>query len=1434
MESLSRVSKPPHRRKHSTTNSFSLKNPYDDVFISNGGKTELLEAHEYAEIFSGSSSIPVIDLSGLDERVASGDCRSSKLDYSNIFGGFRNDDVAVPYEELFNGPAKKSKLRNSTQEACSLHPSGSPKRSSDEAPDQSVNGLKKQFNVSFNRTSQKNTDASNGKIHIAQLKAVPGFTCFVDGTPGQKKTEDSRTVTSAIPGFTYFVNGTPGQKKTEDSRTVTSLKREVSRTWSFSAEVETVKDKGDLSHEKSHIPNKSHNVNDGNLKSNLSKVPPLSSFPSNISGGKDPRQSRATYFVPKTDTSEESGGEFPPPYFGEDFEVNSVAAASAAALKKAIDQAQESIRLAKIIMDRKKEGYQNGSKPKSKGRRKVLDKEGKIGYDSYGSKKNNIKEKYEELDPGVTISNGIDEFTRSLSHGDTFINAAKIEVERVWENVEAAKEHVTVFCGSRKLFSSNGSPRELVHIDEKVELEKTGENVETDKADFPLLVANEWKNANPASVKVGSNNSLLPSVSMLESHPQRLETSEDNLEESEVTVYQTKEPEVVAELVGRALNTSQMMQDLERNVEETEQCQATSEHAEGPEKKAERILDASQTTRGQEKVSGEAGKSLGITQEDEVSEEEKNDIDDKGKQEPKEMFNVDHFTVLRSELDNFINETCNLVNETPMQVETERKSELVSARKENGLIGETCDNEAHLWFESEEHLKEVLEDEIYETERVASPEIGEVRKSINELEIDNENKNHAHDGDEPKFRAENEHNKIEERHMSTSEMGAKNSTYESEVLNSAVFCDSEEETNYTLEGAGRIEENHSDCRYEEDHYEEHIDEAVNANSSSASTIFTGAQDNDTSPISETQEACNVGLDNESEEYQRAISETQEACNVGLDNGSEEYQRYVKNCIENNTVSEVNEPFSAVDKDKNPGHWFHLEDDNEMSGTETIRRIASDEVLPESKLHDAFNSLSSDGKMENVRVGDPEEELPEDEDASSTTSSKIHDVNQEYMANNIEQNLPQVHASDIGTSEVDIADVSQLPEQTSESDEESVSTSSNENINGFSAHESEEFAENLSDMAPNNEQLQDDPELVSNERVFSKEQSEPKETKKPMETKRAVERRLNTGNNKENLIGDTPMEEKDTRGDPQNSDKNDYQQRIEAIKRGREREKDRIVVERAIREARERAFAEARERAERAAVERASSEARERAERAAVERASSEARQRAMAEALEKLHLKPPVDKASTEAKLKAERAAVERATVEARERALEKALSQKTTYTQGKTTDSGGSSRNNGLKHSFSSSDLENGTESAQRRKARLERHQRIMERAAKALAEKNMRDLLVQKEQAERNRLAETLDADIKRWASGKEKNLRALLSTLQYILGSDSGWQPIPLTEIITTAAVKKAYRKATLYVHPDKLQQRGASIRQKYLCEKVFDLLKAAWNWFNSDER
>ncbi|OWM66388.1 hypothetical protein CDL15_Pgr013605 [Punica granatum] len=326
--------------------------------------------------------------------------------------------------------------------------------------------------------------------------------------------------------------------------------------------------------------------------------------------------------------------------------------------------------------------------------------------------------------------------------------------------------------------------------------------------------------------------------------------------------------------------------------------------------------------------------------------------------------------------------------------------------------------------------------------------------------------------------------------------------------------------------------------------------------------------------------------------------------------------------------------------------------------------------------------------------------------------------------------------------------------------------------------------------------------------------------------------------KENLNGTVKAQEKDAERlrREQEMEKERLRKIEEEREREREREKDRMAVDRATLEARERAYVEARERAERAAVERATAEARQRSlaeARERLEKACAEARERSF------------LEKTSMEARIRAERAAVERATAEARERAASRyngmrqsSLPSDFRESQLQTAGSSGSARfqySSGYGASYDTEKPEGVEgESAQRCRARLERHRRTAERAAKALAEKNMRDLLAQREQAERNRLAETLDADVKRWSSGKEGNLRALLSTLQYILGPDSGWQPVPLTEVITSAAVKKAYRKATLSVHPDKLQQRGASIQQKYICEKVFDLLKEAWNKFNSEER
>ncbi|XP_074262970.1 uncharacterized protein LOC141585825 isoform X2 [Silene latifolia] len=141
--------------------------------------------------------------------------------------------------------------------------------------------------------------------------------------------------------------------------------------------------------------------------------------------------------------------------------------------------------------------------------------------------------------------------------------------------------------------------------------------------------------------------------------------------------------------------------------------------------------------------------------------------------------------------------------------------------------------------------------------------------------------------------------------------------------------------------------------------------------------------------------------------------------------------------------------------------------------------------------------------------------------------------------------------------------------------------------------------------------------------------------------------------------------------------------------------------------------------------------------------------------------------------------------------------------------------------------------ESDERRNLRFASYLRAKARMEHAVAEMNQREFKAQQEQEEKHRLADAMDGEMKRWAAGKEGNLRALLSSLQQVLGPEFGWRPVSITDLITSSQVKIAYKRAALCVHPDKVQQRGANLEQKYVAEKAFDLLKEAWNKFSTEE-
>lgn len=82
--------------------------------------------------------------------------------------------------------------------------------------------------------------------------------------------------------------------------------------------------------------------------------------------------------------------------------------------------------------------------------------------------------------------------------------------------------------------------------------------------------------------------------------------------------------------------------------------------------------------------------------------------------------------------------------------------------------------------------------------------------------------------------------------------------------------------------------------------------------------------------------------------------------------------------------------------------------------------------------------------------------------------------------------------------------------------------------------------------------------------------------------------------------------------------------------------------------------------------------------------------------------------------------------------------------------------------------------------------------------------------------------------WTEGKERNIRALLSTLHTVLwDGESRWTPVGMADLVTPGQVKRQYRRAVLVVHPDKAV--GQPYEQQ--ARMIFMELSDAWAEFES---
>jgi tetratricopeptide (TPR) repeat protein len=91
----------------------------------------------------------------------------------------------------------------------------------------------------------------------------------------------------------------------------------------------------------------------------------------------------------------------------------------------------------------------------------------------------------------------------------------------------------------------------------------------------------------------------------------------------------------------------------------------------------------------------------------------------------------------------------------------------------------------------------------------------------------------------------------------------------------------------------------------------------------------------------------------------------------------------------------------------------------------------------------------------------------------------------------------------------------------------------------------------------------------------------------------------------------------------------------------------------------------------------------------------------------------------------------------------------------------------------------------------------------AEAVSRLRAANALSERQDDEKFRLSDAIDARINSWKGGKQDNLRALLGSLDQVLWEGSGWKKISMADLVLPGKVKVQYMKGIGRVHPDKVR-------------------------------
>ncbi|CAL5326392.1 unnamed protein product [Camellia sinensis] len=1439
------------------------KTMYDDVFGGppklGGVPTLCPRVSDYTEIFSNfhaspASSIPILDLPPVNDADFSFDVRSSIFDYSQVFGGLNGVDFAASFEQLFE--LSKTTCDSSDEawtpaQSESLSDESDPSASSDNLPNgeshQSCDGIK-QISISYDKASQRSKeDGSSGMAHVTQLHAVPGFTSIVNESPSSEKIKDRNTPLQVADDINPKMDFSGGLRERKQFRK--TMSHPSNRSFGIETLGTDLKPVG-FGKSASHMNETFVTVSDISLRTQPSQLPPPSKPPHVLAvNGVDSGRHKSKLKASKSFAFGETTGDSSPSFFDVEVDPSSSAAVSAAAMKDVMEKAQAKLKSAKELMERKKDGLQSRTKFGLKNETK--DKEGKASktFDGFNSFKDERVHGTCQRDcSGMKTFVGeerkkVMKITQVVSdsiEGGKHINVAKISADK-----KNGKEDRS----SQEFYKTEGTVawREAAEFFELVEIDKSRKIYEQAKDESVLVQSTQ-------SHECGQEKKAIPAFHQQEDD-RKIKASRETCERDG------------NEGRSKATKESSRQEEHGKKVKVNQEVCKQEETGKKP-----RMV---QQHGNIEKILTEAGKSEECDTLIEVQQKENQMKVEKKLKEANERIEDDkrHKDAHeRYENERRLKQTLEMEKYEKRLEEAFELAE-IEKRLEEALEQEEKEQQQREAFEKEEkekRQKEACEREENEKRVKKAHEEDEKKRLKEALELEENEKILALmlEGDEKRLKMALEWQRNEKR----LELDLEREENEKRLREDH----RREEVDRKLKGAFELEENAKKQKeaHEREENVERLNEACEREGNEKRLKEAREQDENKKRLQEAHEREESEKRSEEAFKQKEIEKRYEDVNVceKTEKRIEDvgYWEELKVWSKDHEQNERGENERKLNSDQ--GTCVDTEGENLKTSDDGACKLDDHENLQPGQAACEQDKNSGNVEMTKGNLSFEEDRTMKTEpiDSVNTRLEAVEVVNvlfeEKFNSSGMTLDYTQHEKNQINAK--DVMKSHHLHDTVTESVEAGIGqTHIDRNKKAFKiasnpgtpnglTHELGERGTNVKEVQVtfNKEHSKDKfmssqvvGELIENGRKMGADQPtvlegkrNAKSTGQKASTSKSTKRKEK---NRNDIL--TPEErEKEERIKRERELEKDRLRKIEEEReREREREKDRMAVDRATLEARERTFAEAHDKAVRAAVERATAEVRQRAmteARERLEKACAEARERSTGE------------KASMEARVRTERAAVERATAEARDRAFQKAMAEKAANERSVADKSFASYKNDGMRQSSSSSDLQDmqfqgirsssGSiysyssvhgaserfvgvegESARRCKARLERHQRTAERAAKALAEKNMRDLIAQKEQAERNRFAEALDAEVKRWSGGKEGNLRALLSTLQYILGPDNGWRPIPLTEVITAAAVKKAYRKATLCVHPDKLQQRGASIQQKYICEKVFDLLK-----------